>query len=182
MAILFELGQHFDTWADFTDKKSKWEDANYVKLWSRDTRTVQASRKKFPNRVYSDAIQYGEAKFHCVHGGRQYKSQSTGKRPMQSTQQLNCPFQLKLKATSDGQELEIVQLINEHNHECNPILYQHLPGSRRLDSAEQSQVGEMLKMQANRKLIAQHFAEKTYITLTPHTNTNFPLTNLNCIQ
>ena len=49
----------------------------------------------------------------------------------------------------------------EYNHEVSEEVFQHHPKMRKLDEESLKEANEMLKVDPNRKLLRQHFAEKT---------------------
>ena len=53
----------------------------------------------------------------------------------------------------------------EHNHKVNEEVFRHHPKNRRLDEGSMKEAKEMLRVDPNRKLVRQHFAEKTGKTL-----------------
>ena len=155
------IGDRFSSFAELEQKVKSYQVANYVQLWKRDTRTIAAAQRRTPNRHFNPDIKYAEILYSCVHGGRKHLSKSTGKRPNTSTFKVDCPFQLKLKASDDGHSLIIKQYISEHNHDISQPLFNHLPAQRRLEQPEKNKAAEMLKVSANRKLVRQHLAETT---------------------
>ena len=73
----FCLGEHFTSYNDIKEKMKKYEEENFVNLWVRDSRTIEAARVK---KNYNPAIKFYEVRYACKHGGRKFKSESTGER------------------------------------------------------------------------------------------------------
>ena len=73
----FCLGEHFTPYDDIKEKMKKYEEENFVNLWVRDLRTIEAARVK---KNYNLTIQFYEVRYACKHGGRNFKSESTGER------------------------------------------------------------------------------------------------------
>ena len=73
----FCLGEHFTSYNDIKEKMKKYEEENFVNLWVRDSRTIEAARVK---KNYNPAIKFYEVIYACKHGGRKFKSESTGER------------------------------------------------------------------------------------------------------
>ena len=50
---MFCLGKHFTSYDDIKEKMKKYEEENFVNLWVRDSRTIEAARvkKKSSNKV-----------------------------------------------------------------------------------------------------------------------------------
>ena len=55
----------------------------FVTLYTRSSRSIEAARRRAPNRAFLDKIRFSELDYACVHGGRDYKSKSTQRRPCQ---------------------------------------------------------------------------------------------------
>ena len=73
----FCLGEHFASYDDLRGKMKKYEEDNFVKLWIRDSRTIEAARVK---KRFNPGIKFYEIRYACKHGGRKFKSGSTGVR------------------------------------------------------------------------------------------------------
>ena len=73
----FCLGEHFTSYDDIKEKMKKCEKENFVNLWVRDSRAIEAARVK---KNYNPAIKFYEVRYACKHGGRNFKSESTGER------------------------------------------------------------------------------------------------------
>ncbi|KAL8623834.1 hypothetical protein ACOMHN_058864 [Nucella lapillus] len=71
---------------------------------------------------------------------------------------LNHSFNSELVYYEDGQQLE---LVNCHTHEISAAIYEHYPSQRQLDDDTKTEVANMLKVGANRKLLQRHVSEKT---------------------
>ena len=73
----FCLGEHFTSYDDIKEKMKKYEEENFVNLWVRDSRTIEAARVK---KNYNLVTQFYEVRYAYKHGGRNFKSESTGER------------------------------------------------------------------------------------------------------
>ena len=78
-AVPFFVGQEFRTFEDLDAHIKKYESEHYVQLWRRDSRTVEAARKRM-NRPLSDEIKYYEVTYLCIHGGKKFKARGEEKR------------------------------------------------------------------------------------------------------
>ena len=76
-AQTFKLGERFDSFAELEEKITQYEQENYVNLWVRSSRTIEAAHLK---KHLDSAIRYYEIKYACIHGGKKFKSESTGAR------------------------------------------------------------------------------------------------------
>ncbi|XP_065678930.1 uncharacterized protein LOC124810558 isoform X2 [Hydra vulgaris] len=98
----------------------KCEDTNFVQLWIKDAKTINAARKSIPKRasIMAPQIKYSFIKYCCIHGGQKFKYKGFRKRQT-STYKNNCPFYLHFQALEDGQTLILQDLNNTHNHEVS---------------------------------------------------------------
>ena len=76
-AQAFKLGECFDSFAELEEKIIQYERQNYVNPWVRSSRAIGATHLK---KHLDPAIRYYEIKYACIHGGRKFKSESTGAR------------------------------------------------------------------------------------------------------
>ena len=68
---------------------------------------------------------------------------------------------IKLHATADGQSLVVTSFVNSHNHELSREEFKLNPAVRKLDSETEKEIQSIVRMNGNRKLIQQYYAEKT---------------------
>ena len=80
---LLSVGLEFRSYEDLSSVIKSYERRHFVTLYKRSSRTIQAARKRAPNRHFAEQWAYSEVDFACVHGGRDYVSRSKGKRKMQ---------------------------------------------------------------------------------------------------
>ena len=79
----------------------------------------------------------------------------------QTSGKIGCPFVLRLKATKDGQSLEIMQFLNQHNHETTEMEFHFHPKVRKVDAETEKEIASHLQLNANRKLVQQTYRQKT---------------------
>lgn len=75
--VTFYGGETFSSYEDLHSKITMFEKKNFVKLWKRDSRSVEAACKRL-NRALSDKIKYYEVTFCCIHGGKKFKTKGGG--------------------------------------------------------------------------------------------------------
>ena len=68
---------------------------------------------------------------------------------------------LRLKATKDGQSLEVAQFVELHNHERTEMEFQFHPKIRKEDETTEKEIAGHLQLNANRKLVQQMYKQKT---------------------
>ena len=161
----FSVGQLYSDYGELEEKVKDFENSCFVKLYKKESRTIEAARKRCPNKNFSDKIKYSEVAFGCIHNGKYKPNTKTGVRPNQKISRIGCPFVLKLRATADGQDLMVTSFVTSHNHDVSRDEYLINPAVRRLDNSTKEEIRGMVKMNANRKLIQQHFSEKTGKTI-----------------
>lgn len=71
-----------------------------------------------------------------------------------------------LRASKDGQMLEVVAVCNEHNHDCSNYVNQSLPHTRKLPDDLKQEVVEMMLMHIDRKKIIEYVKRKTNKSIT----------------
>ncbi len=77
--IKFTVGESFKSFDELETKIKQYEMNNFVQLWKRDTRKIEAAQKRL-NRILSKKIKYYEIVYCCIHDGRMFKSIGEGKR------------------------------------------------------------------------------------------------------
>ena len=84
--MAFQPGDSFNTYDELLKKVKEFEDSSFVKLYKLRTRTIAATHTRAPKskKKYNEAIMYTEIDMACIHGGKQFKSKSTGIRPSTS--------------------------------------------------------------------------------------------------
>ena len=80
---VFSIGSEFTTYTQLSSAIKNYEAANCITLYTRSSRTIQAARRRAPNRHFSELLVYSELDYACIHGGRDYKSHSKGIRKSQ---------------------------------------------------------------------------------------------------
>ena len=78
-SIDFVVGERFKAFDVMMKKMKEYENHKCVKLWKRDSRTVQAAQKRL-TRPLHEQIRYYEVSFCCIHGGKMFRSKGKGKR------------------------------------------------------------------------------------------------------
>ena len=71
-------GQEFYSFEELSEGVKNWEKKNFVTLYTRSSRSIEAA-----NRTFLDKLKFSELDYACVHGGREYKSKATQRRPCQ---------------------------------------------------------------------------------------------------
>ncbi|XP_019857580.1 PREDICTED: uncharacterized protein LOC109585873 isoform X2 [Amphimedon queenslandica] len=147
----FVLGERFESYDELEAKLKQYEKATYTQWWKRDCRTVDAAKRRV-NRQLSDKIRYYEVVFKCINGGRKFKSKGEGIRSTMTFRQ-NCPAELSLIASEDGNGLVVKKFLDEHNHPVNKQLFRQLPKQRKLSNSEEEEAKQLLELRCNKKLL-----------------------------
>ncbi|XP_039287504.1 uncharacterized protein LOC111061017 isoform X3 [Nilaparvata lugens] len=110
----------FTSFRDLRKFISEKEKKDFIQCFINDSRTIENVRRIGVKLFLKDELVYYELKYKCIHGGVT-KSKSKGLRPKQSTYKQNCPFVMKFRVSSDGNTLDLVSRVDEHNHDRNQI-------------------------------------------------------------
>uniref|UniRef100_V5H2G4 ZSWIM3 N-terminal domain-containing protein n=1 Tax=Ixodes ricinus TaxID=34613 RepID=V5H2G4_IXORI len=102
-----EKGKQFSSFAELATAIAEFQDTNFVQFWINSSRTIAGARKKGVKRHINEDLVYTEITYSCTHGGRKYKSQSTGARPNQRTYRIGCTAMIRAVASKDGKHLVI---------------------------------------------------------------------------
>ncbi|XP_057296828.1 uncharacterized protein LOC130625742 [Hydractinia symbiolongicarpus] len=78
----FTVGEKFASYKDLCNKLERFKASHFVDLWIRDSRTIKASQGRV-KKTLNPELKYYELKLSCVHGGRKFHSESSGKRSSQ---------------------------------------------------------------------------------------------------
>ena len=76
-------GAKFSSYNDLSKAVEWYQNENFIQLYRRDSRNIEATLKRAPNRKFNPEIKYSELVYSCIHGGKKFKSESKGKRPHQ---------------------------------------------------------------------------------------------------
>ena len=83
MAVVLREGDEFSSFTELKERLDEFEKANSLSLYIRDSRTIEAAKKKGLKRTVLAPLVYYSVQFACYHGGKKFKSRSGGKRPHQ---------------------------------------------------------------------------------------------------
>lgn len=86
--------------------------------------------------------------FACIRGGRPFKTKGCGLRN-KATFKDDCPMEIKVKLTPDGEHLKITSLNENHNHTNDKEEFSLLPRQRKRNSEEQN--AESISLSLNDK-------------------------------
>jgi hypothetical protein len=79
----FNVGDTFSTFEGLEEFIKKFENANSCQLYKRDTRSIEAARKKGIKQKIKEELKYYRIVIACIHGGRVFKTTASDKRPKQ---------------------------------------------------------------------------------------------------
>ncbi|KAJ8264587.1 hypothetical protein GJAV_G00151020 [Gymnothorax javanicus] len=155
-----QVNSRFNSLVDLEKALEKYQNTNFVRLYKRRTRRIASTLKRTPKKRFNPRIKFTEIEVRCIHGGKRFVSRSSGKKPNQLTFQQNCPFLMIVKATDDGQQLEVKSMESHHNHGVSKALFDHLPQSRKLSSPAKRKAIEHLQMKANWSILQNHLMQQ----------------------
>ena len=76
-------GSEFHSYAQLEKSIQAFQEKNFVQLYKRSSRGLDAYAKKCPNKKLNPELLYSELDFACIHGGMKFKTKSKGSRPNQ---------------------------------------------------------------------------------------------------
>ncbi len=78
--VKFCVGDKFSTFKELESAVESYKKQHFVDLWRRDSRTIEASRKRGVDRPLKAELKYFELKYCCIHGGQRFVPRGRGKR------------------------------------------------------------------------------------------------------
>ena len=78
-----EVDTMFDSFSALEKEIDKFQKRNSVQFYIRDSRKIEAAKRRAPNRIFNTRLVYSEIVYCCIHGGKTFKSESKGERPNQ---------------------------------------------------------------------------------------------------
>ena len=78
-----EVGSVFDSFSALEEEISRFQKNNIVQFYVRDSRKIEAAKRRALNKKFNENLVYSEIVYCCIHGGKAFKSESKGERPYQ---------------------------------------------------------------------------------------------------
>ena len=75
--MTFQVNDQFRSFESLTNKTLLYEKERFVKLWVRNSRSIETAKRRV-KRYLSDDIRYYELTYSCIHGGKQFKPRGKG--------------------------------------------------------------------------------------------------------
>ena len=172
MALGLAVGQQYESFESVKDAIEKYEAENFVVLIITDCKKVDCatSKKRYGSVELNSNLKYSLVKFACHHGGKAFKSKSTGLHQNGTTCKIGCKFHFRFRATADGQQLELSHFYPTHNHPISETAWKHHIKNRKLSKSVESEIAEHLKLKPNRKYLRDSYAKNRVVTLSPPTS------------
>ena len=82
LAMLHD-GDEFKSLTELCDKISDFEQTECVQLYIRRSRSITSAAKLSSKKNFNEDLKYSELEYVCIHGGKNFKTTSTGERPNQ---------------------------------------------------------------------------------------------------
>ena len=145
MEHIIQVGKKFDSSEELDAAIKAYQRANCVNLYKKEARTIEAGRKKAPNRNFRDELKYFEIAYACVKNGKYKQKLTTGERALnQRTVRDDCEFVIKVRTSVDGQQLVISSMNCEHKHGLSEAVFNSYHSERRLKPEDVNSVLEGL--------------------------------------
>ena len=81
--LKIDIGSEFQSNAQVEKSIEAFQERNFVQLYKRSSRGLDAYAKKCPNKKLNPDLLYSELDFACIHGGKKFKTKSKECRPNQ---------------------------------------------------------------------------------------------------
>ncbi|KAH0564531.1 uncharacterized protein LOC123272494 [Cotesia glomerata] len=157
--VSFHLGELFNSYEELECKLEKFSKRSLVHYWRRDSRTVSGAHMKTARHI-SEKLRYYSVKYACIYGGQKFLPRGAGRRQSQSIR-TNCPAHIMLRASKDGNKLEVTSVNNDHNHEISEELFKKLPQERKLCGEMKQEVQELMQLHIDRKRLKEYVRLRT---------------------
>ena len=85
---MLSVGEQFTSFDELSKRVLEFERSSHVQLYIRSSRTIESAARRAPKRLkfndgVNDLLKYSEIDYACIHGGKNFKTSSTGKCPNQ---------------------------------------------------------------------------------------------------
>lgn len=80
MSQKLNIGQKFEDFSSFEIAIQQYQKAENVQFFRRNSRTIAKAQPRMPEKKLNERLKYYEIQFHCIRGGKNFKSRSTGMR------------------------------------------------------------------------------------------------------
>ena len=78
MAHNLHIGQKFEDFAAFESANMRYQNAENVQIYRRDSRSVDKAQLRLKKKLNPKIkYMYYEVKYHCIHGGKKHFSKAT---------------------------------------------------------------------------------------------------------
>ncbi|XP_030746165.1 uncharacterized protein LOC115874989 [Sitophilus oryzae] len=135
----FQIGEQFTSFKEFQEKLLTRARANFVRFSRKDSRTIEAARKII-NRTYQADLIFYQLKYACFYSNKSRTNNKPLKRKRRSLRQkidTPCPAFISLRLSEDDRALEIINMVEYHNHPVTEEDYQKLiPKKKSLEDEE----------------------------------------------
>lgn len=142
-----KVGDKFPSFKDWQAKLDEVSRANFVRFWKRDSRTIDAAKKKVRRNLKAE-LEFYQLRYSCFFAQKPRTRPTLGKRKRRSLAahvESPCPAIISIRVTDDGEFLEIYSIIEQHNHEVNEHEYQKLiPKKKILDAIMGEEDGNLV--------------------------------------
>ena len=78
-----EVGSVFGSFSALEEEIGIFQKSNSVQFYIRDSRKIEAAKRRAPHRKFNENLVYSEIVYCCIHGGKNFKCRSKGERPNQ---------------------------------------------------------------------------------------------------
>ena len=159
-AFRIHIGKTYDTFAQLETDIKLLERELFVNIRKSDGHKIETQRKYNKCLNMKDELVYKDITFSCKHSGAYKAHKTTGERASSSCKK-KCPFQIKFRATEDGQSLKCTSFINKHEHDLNAEEFAYHPTQRKLSKATQEDIARRCLGKEDKKLLQNEYSKLT---------------------
>ena len=80
MAQMLIIGKKFQDFSSLEIAIQQYQKGETVQFFGRSSRTIEKAQPRMPDKKLNERLRYYEISFHCIRGGKNFKSRSTGMR------------------------------------------------------------------------------------------------------
>ena len=80
MAQMLNIGKKFENFSSLEIAIQQYQKEENVQFCRRSSQTIEKAQPRMPDKKLNEHLKYYEISFHCIRGGKNFKSRSTGMR------------------------------------------------------------------------------------------------------
>ena len=78
--VTFQISEQFKSFQSLQEKISSYETENFIKLWTRDSRSISAAQGRMRRKLSEEIRCYELMSYACIHSDKRFKPRGKGAR------------------------------------------------------------------------------------------------------